>query len=376
MKILFKKNSIIFFFLFIVVTLKGQVFSLVDSLPTNISEITYDSHPVHSEKGFYLLFYPIKEKKGDFELLTLKDTEIHKIQLKNPKLDGGGAWIQSVAISDNQLVLYHVDGIIVLYQKNKKGNYVLKEKINIGTQIKESSIISFLDSENIILMNDYNYYTEKKLYDNYAICIYNLKSKKVVHQIELDLGKGILLSHYGLGSSIESKKDKIAVAHPTLPYIYIFNDNLNPIDTIHAQFQDKISVDSVVYAIFTDSFIEDNRFNPKGIIKTIEDKKIDQMERIEKVFWLNDDIVGYTIRHPFSKARIFVFYSIKEKREIARQIEFYAANSVAPKNFIYTPRILINNNKTIDFNTVYDKDKNDFFFYILLYDILPANGTK
>jgi hypothetical protein len=190
----------------------------------------------------------------------------------------------------------------------------------------------------------------------------------------MDLGKGILLSPFSSTVLMESKKDKIAVAHPTLPYIYIYNDKLNPIDTIYALFQDSISVDSVLNATLPDSFIELNRFNPMGIIKTILDRKIKQMERIEKVFWVNDDIVGYTICQPFSDARMFVFYSISEKRELARKIDFYSDLS-SPKNFLDSTRVLINKNKTIYYKTVYDKNKNNEYYHFLLYDLLPFNDS-
>ena len=98
-------------------------------------------------------------------------------------------------------------------------------------------MVSFLDTENVLLASSYNYYTEKKLYDNFALCVFNLETKKVVRQIEMDLGKEMLLSHFSVNVPIESKKDKIAVAHPTLPFIYIYNDKLDIIDTIYASFQ-------------------------------------------------------------------------------------------------------------------------------------------
>ena len=227
-----------------------------------------------------------------------------------------------------------------------------------------------LDTENVLLMNTYNYNTEKKWYDNYALCIYNLQTNKR-HQIEMDFGKGILLSYFSSTVLIENKKDKIAVAHPTLPFIYIYNNKLETIDTVYVQFQDNISVDSVINTVFSDSLLELNSNRPKEIIQIIKDGNIDQMERIEKVFWLSYDILGYTICKPLSKERMFVFYSISQKKELHRNT-YYGA----PYNFFSSTRILIDNNKTIWYEPIYKDDKSDMYYQFRIYDLLPFDGAK
>ena len=370
MNILFKKNSIIFFFLFIVAALKGQVFMLTDSIPTNISDIKYKFLPIQSDENFNFLLYSAKNKKQNFELITLKDTIITKMEIKNHGLDGGGRWYRSSFLSEDKLLLLHVDGFVLIYRKNKKGKYILKETLTIKG--RKFSVISLLDADNVLLMNSYNAYNEKKLYDDFALLVFNLKTRKVVYNKEMDLGKGMLLSHFSSTVPIESKKDKIAVAHPTLPFIYIYNDKLEPIDTVSAQFTNIISIDSIINAVFTDSFLERNKTNPKEKIRIIEEKKIDNMERIEKVFWLNDDILGYTIRQPLlPRERRFVFYSISEKRELYNQIDL--SN---PGNFSSSTRVLINNNKTIWTGGIYNEDESDIYYQFMLYDILPfGNGT-
>jgi len=371
---LLKSYSIIFF-LSVLTSLKAQVFTFADSIPTKISGVTHRYLPVHAENNFNFLFYPIKNKNQNFELITLKDTVISKMEIKNRRLDGGGSWYTSAAMSDKHLLLLHVDGFLVIYEKNKKGNYAFKETLNIkGIKF---NIISFLDAENLLLMNDYNRYNETKLYDDYALCVFNLRTKKVIHDKEIDLGKGILFSHFASTLLMESKKNRIAVAHPTLPFIYVYNDKLESIDTVFVKFQDAISVDSAINAVFTDLFIEQNRFNPGLMIETIENKKINQMERIEKVFWLNEDILGYTVCQPFSQwARIFVFYSLSEKRELYKKIEFYSEGEDAAYNFINSTRILINNNKTIYHKARYEEDESNFYYEFRLYDMLPFFGTK
>jgi hypothetical protein len=324
------------------------------------------------------LFYSTKSEKQNFELLVIKDTSISRMQLKNSGLDGGGAWYKSAVIAEEKLLLLHVDGFLVLYEKNKKGNYVLKGKINIEKQTgRYFGTISWLDSETILLMNSYDSYNQKALYDNYALCTYNLSTKKIIVQKEIDVGKGILLSYFSSTVTMESKKDKIAVAHPTLPLIYIYNDKLNPIDTVYAQFQDTISIDSVVNTIFSDSFLELNRYNAKGIVQIIDEKKINQLERIEKVFWFTDDILGYTIRQPFSEARVFVFYSFTEKREIYRKIDTYSYSGIPMcTNFVSSTRILVYNNKTVWFDYIYENDQSDYYYEFSIYDGIPFIGAK
>lgn len=372
---LFNKCNIILFFLSLITQLSGQVFILTDTIPTTISEITYDFLPIQSDNNFNFLFYSVKNERHDFELFTLKDTAISRMPLKNKDLNGGGDWYSSAAMSEKKILLLHGDGYIVVYKKNKKGNYTFKETLTMKG--RSFNTISLLDDENVLLMNNYNYYTEEKLYDDYVLCVFNLRTKKVVNYTILDLGKGILLSHFSSTVLIESKKDKIALAHPTLPFIYIYNDSLNPIDTIYAQFHDTLSVDSVINAVFSDVFIKRNRTNPKEIIETILDRKIDQMERIEKVFWINDDILGYTICQPFSRARMFIFYSISEKKELYKAINSFTFGALgSPYNFTSSTRVLLNNNKTVWHGSIYKDDESDVYYRFYLYDLLPFISTE
>ncbi|MCL2131420.1 MAG: hypothetical protein FWH36_03040 [Lentimicrobiaceae bacterium] len=372
----FKKYGLIFFSLSLIVPLKGQVFVISDSIPTNISSVVYDFLPVQSEENFNFLLYSTKNKKQNFELITVKDTVIvNRLKIKNKGLEGDGSWYKSAVMDDKRLLLLHADGFLVVYEKNKKGNYSLKETLSIKGRKFET--ISLLDSENILLANSYNYYNKEKLYDDYALSVFNLRTKKVICQKEIDLGKGILLSHFSTMVSIESKQNKIAVAHPTLPFIYIYNDKLEPIDTICALFQNTVSVDSVVNAVFNDSFLEINRTKPKTIIQTIENKKINELEQIEKVFWLNDDVLGYTIRQPlsFSQARMFVFYSVSAKKELYKKASPFTGSGL-PYNFVSSTRILINNNKTIWYGFKHKDDESDIYYQFKLYDFQLLNGAE
>lgn len=373
MKILIKKNNLVIF-LFLIAQAKGQVFLCTDIIITNISRVSYNFLPVQSNEDFNLLFYSTKNNKQNFELVTIKDTSIiSRIEIKNKKLDGGGSWYKSAFVSKEMLLLLHVDGFLMVYKKNKKGKYTLKETLKIKG--RNFNIVSMLDAENILLANSYNYYDKEKLYDNYAMFVYNLPTNKVTYEKEIDLGKGILLAHYSL-TSMENRKNKLAVAHPTLPFIYIYNEKLEPIDTIYAQFHNSVSADSIINSEFTDSFLERHRTHPKEIIRIIREKKINEMERIEKVFWLSDDIVGYMITQAFSEEKIFVFYSVSQKREIHKKTEPYTKGIPAAYNFRSSTRVLLNNNKTIWYGSKYKDDKSDSYYQFYLHDKLPFDDTE
>ena len=158
--------------LFFCPCLKGQVFVRTDSVPTTISKIAYRFLPMQSENDFNFLFYSTKNKKQNFELVTLNDTVISRMEIKNKGLDGGGSWYKSAVMSNDKLLLLHVDGYLVLYEKNKKHNYVLKKVLTIKG--KHFDLVSFLDKETILLANSYND-NNKKLYGNYALHTYNLR---------------------------------------------------------------------------------------------------------------------------------------------------------------------------------------------------------
>jgi hypothetical protein len=200
------------------------VFLCTDTIVTDISEVSYSFLPIQSNENFNFLFYSQKNKKHNFELVTIKDTSIvGRIEIKHKKFEGGGSWYQSAYMSNEMLLLLHIEGVLVVYKKNKKGNYKFKEILKIKG--RDFNVVSLLDDENILLANSYNFYDKERLYDNYVMLVYNLPTNKVTYETEIDLGKGILLAHYSL-TSMESRKHKIAIAHPTLPFIYIYNEKL------------------------------------------------------------------------------------------------------------------------------------------------------
>ena len=140
MKILLKKCTIILFSLSVIIQSKGQFFSLVDSIPTRISQIKYEFLPIQSDNDFNYLCYSSEKDKQNFKLVTVRGTSISKMKIKNIGLDGGGHSYMSAVMSNEILLLFNIDGYLVVYKKKKKENYVLKEVINIGQGYYKISI--------------------------------------------------------------------------------------------------------------------------------------------------------------------------------------------------------------------------------------------
>lgn len=88
---------------------------------------------------------------------------------------------------------------------------------------------------------------------------FNIKKKKIEKIINIDVGKGIFLSHFS-NHMISTSKNNIAISHPCKPEVYLFDNDLNLLDTIVIDYPNIFKTKNLLDSILTDTLILENRY--------------------------------------------------------------------------------------------------------------------
>lgn len=87
-------------------------------------------------------------------------------------------------------------------------------------------------------------------------------------------------------------------------------------------------------------------------------------EKVEKVFFVTDDIVGYTIalQHT-SNTRTFVLYSLSQRKEVYKVTDTFNNDKMAYQ-FLSSGCVVVKNGKTPYYDYKVKKNKYWYQFYI------------
>lgn len=174
-----------------------------------------------------------------------------------------------------------------LYYSHIRGNQILtKRKIKLP-KIKDGDFnevypIGENSSIHILLASTYNFSKEGSLHDIFRLAKFNLKKKKKEKSISIDVGNGIFLSHFSY-QMISTSKNHIAVANPCKPEIYLFDNDLNSIDTIILDNQSILKTKNLLDSILTEKIILENKNHTANLIKILHNNKVIRYPKINSL---------------------------------------------------------------------------------------------
>ncbi len=225
-------------------------------------------------------------------------------------------------IIKNELILLQDNEIRIFKIKNKKlvrlKRYVIKP---ISGFLGDFSKIYPRNNHEIYLVNTYNFYRPDKLYDNYRIAVFNIKTGKIETVKSYDLGKGII-TNFGMGQKFDSRGDKIVLAHPTKLQFYLFNETLDITDTVFLPKYSSINTDSAFNSCFTDTYLEATRNHPSNWLETMNENGLYLYPHIEKIGWLDDTNILISAlnvdsivptKYSYAGNRILFLYNVENK---------------------------------------------------------------
>jgi hypothetical protein len=258
-----------------------------------------------------------------------------------------------------------------LYYLRIKGNQLFTKRRISLPQGKDGDFdaiypIGENSSTHVLLVNTYNFSRKGATHDIFRIAKFNIKKKKIEKKITIDVGKGIFLSHFNY-QMVSTSKNNIAIANPCKPEIYLFDNDLNPIDTIIINYQNIYKTKNLLDSILTDKIILENKNNTANLIKILHDNKIIRYPKINKIAFIDEDLLFVLVQpdvnvndNNWAKNKLHYIYSLSNKDFFDKEgmlSDFKAINSSQP--------LIFHNKRTV---TISDTaDTNDFFKYYISF---------
>lgn len=345
----------------------AQLFTLSDSICTKISAVNKDLFPLLSndESFYYLSVSSIKPRKAQIIGIKSNNELVVRDFPKLKKYDRYG--LQWATIVGNRLFFKYADALFIA-DLQKNGKYkIIKQKYYYSQTNELYDKLFAINNSQVILMQDYDRrYNDEDTCGSYSMCVYDVEKEKIVNKKDVYLGRGIALGFNSRYTPLQTNGKHIVLAHPTKPEIYIFNLQLEAIDTIYCSFVTKVNYDSIIHSLLTDEIMKTKNNAQRFNIMT--DDKIVEYEKVEKVFFITDDIIGYTIAEKRSLSeRTFVLYSISQRKEVFKSIDTFEGHNM-PYQFLSSYPVLIKNKKSINY-TYYVTNKENYNYMFYLYDM-------
>ncbi|NLA25169.1 MAG: hypothetical protein GX879_09410 [Bacteroidales bacterium] len=279
--------------------------------------------------------------------------------------------IDGICVSENKFLI--LTQYYLYYLRLKKDKLKTQGKIklsqNYDNQFNSIYFLGDKPTKYALLANTYNHLRSDQLHDVFRIAKFNLKSKKIEKTVNINMGKGIFLSHYSY-QMISTTEEHIAIANPYKPEIYLFDNQLNFIDTVFINYPEIYTTQIFLDSLLTDEFIKENKPGGHNIIEYLNDNDIYSRPRILKIAFINKDLLFVLVQpkidrksSDWSKYKLHYIYSISDK-SFYKDEGFYSyyshINSSQPLLFV--------NNSAISMTDSVDSN-NKFKYYALINEL-------
>lgn len=191
--------------------------------------------------------------------------------IPNVKIDLGGSvynpFIRSMFYDDGNLYFFYGYGIA---KAEKKGDdWLFENYYNSNTEeyIQKYDRIIGVFGQNVVLANDIYYKNSPNRKYEYTIGLYDTEKNNLIKEITIDCGRGILLNTFSFFNLFTVNERYISFIDPIAPKVYLYNKDLELVDTIVFQEQNSYSqTRNKLKELFTDDFLSVSMSSPKNLV--------------------------------------------------------------------------------------------------------------
>jgi hypothetical protein len=345
---------------------------------------------VSSKKNDAKIFFLSYENLENIPIFEINETEVIIDSIPNVKIEYSKGeyyypYIRSMYYEKDMFYMFYGYGIV---KALKKGNEWSIENIY---EPKMEQVLEKYDrilgryEDNVLLANDMYYKNRPANNTNYTIGMYDISKKKLVKEITIDCNKGILLNLFSFINLFSINDENISFLNPIKPEIYLFDQDLNILDTITFCEINGLSYLNTVGkldGLFTEEFLCKSIDSPKNIIfllyrEIITDKENCYGINIKQQFIDENKLLVEYIEIGKKTALIFFVIDIKERKInnkiIFDDLEILNSDLIWSENLpLFNDGLFINVNKKL----TSDEESIKFGFDIYSIDAFKQFRTK
>lgn len=307
------------------------------------------------DKNFFVYTSKRFQKKDTIKVLLLEQntqkSRIYYLPLPDTIMNDVG--IEDISFNSDKMILAILNFYYVIFYDLNSGKMI--DLVNNNNSHK----IYFIGNNEFLLEKLYNFHP----LDDSIQCefrVYSLSQKKFIktYSFHYDDIKYTILIH----QFIDVYSNKILLSYSTKFKMFIFDNNLNKIDSIN-----------ISYLPMKKNLLPSNTYQPTKEVYSYL-KKLDTINtRIEKVFFNNDSSIIVSIRPPksdFNYRTLLFLEKIHNQWYINRTIEWKRNKKITKKerwlDFTGSDKLLIKNNLIIGlypYTPLFLKSKNKKKYY-------------
>jgi hypothetical protein len=264
--------------------------------------------------SFLVYLYDWNQSNDQTNSLILCSIHNSNSELEINRINSGEfGYILDVVSKNDSLFILESDYLFFYIIKNKE--YILNKKLAYRKFANIDQIFK-LNDESLLLANSYNCSQSKfwKVFDKIRFYTLDLNTWKIkrVKKIKTKPNIGMLYAYNSGHQWIDTRYNKILLADPMDLKLTIYNDDFQLIRKIQLERSTICSTKDSLEKYFDTPFLKHTRFNPKERIMKLRETNAYYFERIEKVFFASDDLIGISKTLPSLKQneRQLLFYSI------------------------------------------------------------------
>lgn len=320
----------------------SQEFKLINTVRTKVDG-TLKCNFVKNDKVFNAYIADWDQSHDRIKSLSLIsfDSTYCKYITHSIQADNISYILDMVQLNDSIFVL----GFDSIFLYIKKGNnYILNYSVPHLGKLDFDKIF-LLNNKTLLLANTYNSYIDKRWrkFDKLRFYTLNLTDMKIDGKQKIPSKRdiGMLFSYNSSCQWVDTRNSKIVIADPINLEFKVYTDEFKLTDEVCLKRETSTSTRDSLEKYFSGRFLRKTKYYPKSRIKKLQEIKAFSYERIEKIFFASDDIIGISKTSPTidKNQRQIIYYSLKMRTILFNQIVeiIDTTNSeVAPNSLIWS----------------------------------------
>ncbi|MBR1775382.1 MAG: hypothetical protein IJ759_07675 [Bacteroidales bacterium] len=251
---------------------------------------------------------------------------------------------------------------IATYKKQR--NHFILDNITYFSNNELLSDIIGINNTNLILGNQY--FSSSKYY---RIALYDFNTKTIQNIVQMDMNNSIMFHYYDSYNAFASNNKYVSVINIIEPKIYLFDYNLNLIDSIDFSFNlDYKITKSIVDTnfIINQTIVQPNL--PKNIIMILDSIGIQNYYANVKQTFVNDSILLVLTQRMKVDSCDLIKVNIQTKQsEIILSFPKYGMDSPYVPLFMGSMIPIFKHGYFVDYNTKLDEEEENIIYSLDLY---------
>lgn len=287
--------------------------------------------------------------------------------------------VKDMAHFENDIYILGRDDIYVL--NGYYGDSINVSQITYSNKYKVDEIF-ILNKEKLLMASTYigHYKENNQVFGSIKLFAYDQHTKCVTDSLSVNIDYGMLYTYNSSTQLLDVKDNRIVLANPVDLTLKIYTESFDEVKEIALPKSTPSSTRDSLRKYFSDEFLYPTKVNSKGRIYRLKESGAFSWERIEKVFFITNDIIGISKTLPglLETQRQIIHYSQKHDSIVYDEIIDVVNDDLkelAPSSILFASNYNVVNQHALSFY-FWEQGEENIFSSIGLFKHNPHKDER